>query len=255
MAETILNIPIPDTDKTIHGRLREVEGAPIVVFVHCLTANKNTTEYYVGARFLEEAGYATYRFGLYGWEDDARRLLECTVDTHADDLDLVISTLKDRFPGRPVVAIGHSLGGMTIMSSKARGYDAVVLWEPTHADCWDERELADEYTKWEPALGLYRYIGGVDELVSREYLESYRFRDCDSLAEDFPVPMLTILGGTDGKARNPAMARYHERTPSQSDLQILDGVDHALYEGESLTRVLDVTAAWLGKLFPITNPA
>jgi hypothetical protein len=79
-------IPVPGTGKVIHGLLHEVPRAPLVVLVHCLTGGKNSTKYYLGARALERAGFSSFRFDLYGYADDARKLLDYTVETHAVDL-------------------------------------------------------------------------------------------------------------------------------------------------------------------------
>lgn len=249
MTEVERNIDIPGTDKRIYGLLRDVPDAPIVVLSHCITAGKNVTEYYNAARAFEAAGFASYRFDYYGWPDDARKILECTIDTHASDLDLVIDSLKDEWPDRPIAAVGHSMGGLVILASHKRRYDAIGLWDATHSDCWEGREIEDAHTVWEPSLGLFRFKSGVDELVTREYVESYRLRECDPLAELITVPLLSVMAGQTPEYMKQARRRYHELSKGPKHLVEIEEANHQFNAGECQTTLFDETISWLQQTF------
>jgi esterase/lipase len=245
MAEMLKNYDIPGTDLTIYGKFREVPGAPIVVLVHCLTGGMDITKYYIGARELERAGYASYRFDFYNGEDHGRDILDCTLWTHVEDFDLVIERLRAEFPGRPIVAAGHSLGGLTILASKQRQYDGVVLWDATHADHWETTTIDSDDIVWEPALGLYRFTGGVEVLMSREFLESYRLLDCDALVRDFDVPMLSVIAGANTARGIKARSRYHELSQGPKRIVTIEGADHSFTNGETMSELHAVTIQWL----------
>lgn len=235
---------IPGTNLRIDGKFREVAGSPIVVLVHCLTGNMDSTKYYMGARALEHAGYASYRFNLYG-SDGGRDFLDCTLSTHVDDFDLVVRRLKEELPGRPVIAIGHSLGGLTVLASRQRHHDAVVLWDATHADHWEGDTIESEDTVWEPSLGLYRVTWGVPVLMSRALLESFRFLDCDALVRDLELPMLSVIAGANIPRGIAARRRYHELSRGPKRLVTIDGADHNFTNGETLSELHAATIEWL----------
>ncbi|HEV7467085.1 MAG TPA: alpha/beta fold hydrolase [Candidatus Dormibacteraeota bacterium] len=247
-------IPVPGTDKVIHGLLREVPGAPLVVLVHCLTGWKNSTKYYLGARALERAGFSSFRFDLYGYADDARKLLDCTVATHADDLDLVLAVLREEQPDRPISVIGHSLGGLTILCSRRQGFDAVVLWDATHSGGWQPRQAeehadpahpyGDESTVWEGSLDCYRLRWGCDILVSEAMLRSYRDPDCNALISQLHRPVKVIAAGANAFLRS-VQNEYYEHANEPKALAVIEGADHNFETGETMVELFAETVRWL----------
>ncbi len=237
-------ISIPETDLTIYGTLREVPGAPLVVFSHCLTGNRNSLEYFTSARAFSEQGISSYRFDYYAYEDNARNMVDCTINDHVSDLDLVVNTFKAEQPERSITVIGHSLGGLVVMMSKAQEFDAAVLWDATHNSAWkDPTHLEDGHTVWEPALNMFRFRWGIDILVTREYLESYRMLDHDDIARKFNKPLLVVTAG-EGVLQEGGR-RYHEHSAGTSELIVLDGADHCFYNGETLRELQQLTVEWV----------
>ena len=121
------NIKIPGSELQIYGTYREVPGAPLVIFSHCLAGERNSLEYFNGARAMSDAGFSSYRFDYYGYDVDARNLVDCIVPEHVADFDLVVKTFKEEDPDRSVTVIGHSLGGLVILMSERQQFDAAVL--------------------------------------------------------------------------------------------------------------------------------
>lgn len=244
MTEVEKIIPIPGADKRIYGLLREVPGAPIVVLVHGITADMNCVQLYLAARALEQADFTSYRFDLYGWDLDARDLLECTVDVHADDLDVVVDALRKEQPERPVSVIGHSLGGLAVLASKARAFDAAVLWDASHDRGWDKDTFEDVRLTWEPTLGCYRMRHGVDCLVSEAMLRSWRGRDCNALIEAFDKPVKIIAAGANDFMLDWERA-YYERANEPKALAVITDADHNFFTGETMTDLFAETIDWL----------
>lgn len=79
-------------DKThkAYGKLAGTKGKPLVIIVHGLPCTINEGIYERACEYFQKAGYATYRFGLYDWQKDARQLIDCTLTIHAKDLDTVV---------------------------------------------------------------------------------------------------------------------------------------------------------------------
>lgn len=126
------NLKIATADgKVIYGRLRETSSQQLVIFVHGLGGRMDQHIYYNGARFLEKRNISSFRFNLYSWEKDARNLSECTIETHANDLDTVIGYFRKQGANK-IIVVGHSFGGPTILLSKKKDYDLVILWDPSY---------------------------------------------------------------------------------------------------------------------------
>ena len=129
--EQQIKIKIPGTKKYIYGVLRGSVRQPLVILVHGLTGHRDAHIFYNGARFLERHGFSSFRFNLYDFAKDARKLDECTLQTHADDLDAVVAYFRKNGV-RKICVIGHSYGGPTILLSRKKDFDVVVLWDPTY---------------------------------------------------------------------------------------------------------------------------
>lgn len=133
--EKTLYIDLPNTDGLkIKGILRGELTQPLVVMMHGRPGSGNELLQYLGARYLYEQGFSSLRLFMYDFEPQARNLLDCTLQTHADDFDAVIDYLREKNVPK-VFALGHSYGGLTILKSKAK-LDGAVLWDPTHGLVW-----------------------------------------------------------------------------------------------------------------------
>src|SRR3989344_1297461 len=111
--------------KYIYGVLRLPNSGtllrerPLIIFVHGLTGHKNEHIFFNSARFFANRDWPSFRFDLYGDEKYSRHLQNCTLDTHAKDLDQVIDYFKNRGV-KKVFVVGHSYGGLTILKSKKK---------------------------------------------------------------------------------------------------------------------------------------
>jgi len=88
--------------KVLHGRLRVVPDAPLVIIAHGNTGNMNEHLHFIGAQVLEAAGYSVLRINFYDDADDAPKLHDCTPTMHAQDLDDVVLDARTTWPGRLV---------------------------------------------------------------------------------------------------------------------------------------------------------
>jgi len=116
---------------TIHGRrnaTREKTDS-CVVMVHGLTGNMQEYQHKAGAVFFAVQGFDVFRFDLYGEEDGARRLRDCTLPTHAADLQDVLAAKAAGY--KKIFLIGHSYGGPTIMLAQPQQATAISLWDPS----------------------------------------------------------------------------------------------------------------------------
>lgn len=93
----------------------QAAGVPTVVFVHGFGLTLD------GWHFQRLALRGDYRLVLYDQRSHGRsgrsRAENCTIDRLGDDLERVVETLA---PTGPVVLVGHSMGGMTILAVAQR---------------------------------------------------------------------------------------------------------------------------------------
>jgi dienelactone hydrolase len=114
--------------KYIYGHLQGGFGLPVIIFVHGYKGSKDESKYIHAANYFEKLGYATFRFNLYSKADGAKRVEDTTLSEQAGDLDVVLGYFKrEGFPKIYVVA--HSMGGLVILLTKKKIFDAAVLWD------------------------------------------------------------------------------------------------------------------------------
>ena len=104
----------------LHVEIDEPEGwtpeRPTVVLVHGFVLNLSSWVHQ--RRELVEAGYRVVSYDHRGHGRSGQSSMEgATIDQLARDLRLVIDEVVDeRAPGAPLVVVGHSMGGMTLMA-------------------------------------------------------------------------------------------------------------------------------------------
>jgi pimeloyl-ACP methyl ester carboxylesterase len=106
---------------------RPREGAPTVVLVHGFTVSSRAWVFQ--RRALTEAGYRVVSYDHRGHGRSGQSDVEhATIEQLGHDLRLVLDRVVEPIaPGGPIVLVGHSMGGMTLM---AFGQDCAELIGP-----------------------------------------------------------------------------------------------------------------------------
>ena len=91
--EKEIQIKTPDKKKII-GILRGPINKPLIVLVHGFCGHKNEAMHFNAVRYFEKHGFSSFRFNLYSWRKESRKLHECTLKTHGADIDVVLKSLK-----------------------------------------------------------------------------------------------------------------------------------------------------------------
>ena len=242
--ERAFDIDIPDEGKRIYGTYREVgSDAPLVVFVHGFTGHRNEHIFFNGARALERAGISSYRFDLYCDALDARQLLDCTIDQHGADLDLVVGTLKREQAQRSITVVGHSLGALTALSSVERAFDNVVLWDPSANGDHLFRDWPE--ASWMPEHGAWLVRWGADLLVSDAMAKSWQGHETERLLADLGKPVKIVAAGA--STRLEGCRRYAEVACDPKELAIVEGADHCFDVDGTEEALFVETIAWVNE--------
>lgn len=167
------NVQIKTKDNhIIYGVLNSEEKFnKLIIFVHGLTGHKNEHQFYNAARFFPNCGFATFRFDLYSGEKKGRVLSECSIKTHAEDLDQVISYFKGKY--RDIYLVGHSLGGPSILWSSQKNIKSIVLWDPSLKLI----ERRGDDIKFYSIIDKFVINFGTESLLSKEMINQWRTLD------------------------------------------------------------------------------
>lgn len=238
--EQELRIKIPGTKLKIHGFLRGKKSAPLVVFVHGLTGNMNEHLFFNGARWFEKKGFATFRFNLYDWEKGTRKIEDCTIQTHADDLDVVLAAMRRRGFKR-IHVVGHSYGGATIVASQSHGVLRATLWDPTALPTFKKYDTRPSAEK-----NMYRLPGGYTTLIGKAMYDENETLNSPAKLNVFVVPSKVICA--EKCELLPIWKKaFRSYGWKQHILDCVKGATHCFDEDGKAEELYKKTLAWMTK--------
>lgn len=234
--EKEFKIPIQGTKLNIYAKQYGSLNAPVVVFVHGLSGHMDEHIFYNGARVFHQHGISSVRFNLYGGERDARDLVECTLETHAHDLNVVITYLQQQHPLK-LFAVGHSYGGPTILLAQHNSFDAIVFWDASFDNRLIDSKSIDgkklRYMEW----GVWPLIG--DEM----YQEAQKL-DGRKLISNLTVPLKVI---TAEKSYYKERLLNYELAKEPKAYHMVKGASHNFNEEGAAEELYKESLNWIEK--------
>jgi len=232
----------------------------VLLLVHGLGEHGGRYEH-VGA-FLARHGLVVYALdhqghgrsgGRRGWIADFTHLL--------DDLEAFHAFVASAHGGRPLVLLGHSMGGLIVtaylLERKRLRPDLVVLSGPAIVPLLDPNDrtidptrLSKERSVWEAYLA--------DPLILRERVDPELFvRLADGLgllpgrASEIDQPLMLIHGGDDKLCSAEGARMYVEQSGSHDvTVKIYAGGRHEMFNETEREQVLSDLWAWLDARLP-----
>lgn len=238
--EKEIKIPI-GSKKYIYGTLRGSLKNPLVIFVHGFTGYRNEHQFFNGARFFEKKGYSSFRFNLYDWKKDTRKLEECTLSLHGEDLDTVVDYFRSNSV-KKIFVVGHSFGGVSVLLSKKKGFDAAVLWDSSGDK---DVKLKAKYIK---ELDKYYYEGesAYGFTISKEmYEENNNKLKPSELVKEIHVPIKIIAAGS-GVLINEGK-QFLQNANNPKSFAIIPGATHCFDEDGAEEMLFEETYQFLKK--------
>lgn len=227
--------------KYVYGRWRGKLNQPLIVFVHGLTGNMDEHIFYNGARFFEKHGFASFRFNLYDDEDDARKLHQCDLKTHAADLNRVIEYFRRKGVEKNY-AVGHSYGGATILFSKTNNFSGIVLWDPTmDPDIVYRKTIRDKVANGFIREWSFKFILG-KKMVN----EAKAVSDFSGAAKKNQSPVKIILAG-EGNAQSKRKFQFFKSLNEPKETVVIKKAGHTFSEDKAETALFAETLKWLKK--------
>ena len=234
--EKQIKIPI-ENKKFIYGVLRGSLDKPLVIFVHGFTGDRNEHQFFNGARFFNRHGFSSFRFNLYDWKKDARKLEECTLSLHGQDLDTVVEHFRKEGV-KKIFVIGHSFGGLTGLLSKKKDFDAAVLWDPSDDQtsvikARYVKELDKYYVTYDSSYGF---------TISKEMYEENKKLRPSELIKKIHVPIEIIVAGSGILVEGGK--KYSQTANEPKALAIIPGATHCFDEDGTEEKLFEETLKW-----------
>lgn len=234
-------IKIPTTNKRfIYGTLRGPLNKPLLIFVHGFTGFKEEHIFFNGSRFFDKHNVSTFRFNLYHYEKDARKMEECTLSLHGKDLDVVIEYFRKKGV-KKIFVVGHSFGGLTVLLSQKQNFNAAVLW--------DGSTNPSQVTKSTYVKELDRYyINNFDSYgftVGKQMVEENKKLKPFKLIGKFTKPIKIIVAGKGTLIKGGK--KYYQLAHAPKDFAIIPDATHNFDEDGTEEKLFAETLSWIKK--------
>lgn len=237
-------IPIENSNLHINGILRGAWNQPLVILIHGLAGDNRGLLPFLLARSLHEHGFATLRVNMYDLTKDTRDIVDCTMETHAEDLSRIVAYVRKQHSPQ-VFAVGHSYGGLTILSSDAE-LDGAVLLDPSHFRCSMELDESLDSRRKEITQKVVAYENGAGYIDPLPMVRERKLKA--TLAEEAlaqkAYPLLFIAA--ENGILLPYIEKYHRVANQPKKLYVAKGASHALTDSdEIMLNVFQQTLTWL----------
>lgn len=115
----------------------------LIIFVHGFTGSMSEAHYYCWKEYFVEKWYDVFRFNLYTDGETTRKLRDCSVTIHAQDIQTICEYFTDY---QEIYLVGHSLAGPCFarVSVFPNNMKKIVFWDPafelqvTAERCYEE---------------------------------------------------------------------------------------------------------------------
>lgn len=183
-----------DGTHAVYGKFRGKLSQPLIVHVHGLPGDIYDSLASDAMHWFATHGFAVYRFGLYDWRGDSRQLIDCTLRTHANDLDAIVKHFRKK-GAKNVFVVGHSFGGPTILLSKKQAFDAAALWDPSYDISFTKEKYGYPGGKFIKELNGYFMRWGANVIIGKAMADEVDNLQWSDLPKSFKKPLKVIAAG------------------------------------------------------------
>ncbi|MBI1308894.1 MAG: hypothetical protein GC129_03405 [Proteobacteria bacterium] len=243
VTEAPFTLPTAD-GATIYGTKSTAPGNTKAIFiVHGRTSTMGDYIFKRAADAFPEEGYDVFRFNLYDGEEGARSMVDCTLQTHADDLNTVLKAFAKSY--QKTFLTGHSYGGPTVMLANPPGITAASLWDPS----FDYAAAMHAFPKNSQKIGkYYADTWGVTVLVGEEMHRQDEKMDeawCINLSKNFNAPVQVVFAGEGYYVKRPLS--FHSFGHPQNRSDVVKGASHCFDNGQTCDELLRLTQQWFAQ--------
>ncbi|HWQ61533.1 MAG TPA: alpha/beta fold hydrolase [Negativicutes bacterium] len=235
----------------IHTPATSAADAPVVIFCHGFTGDKVGANQLMRnlAQIVEGAGLYAVRFDFAGSGDsEGTFAADTTVAGWQEDLRSVAAWVELRFPGRPVYLLGHSLGGLVVLTATDRPVAGRIAVAPVihpvenFAVTILGPELWAKSVQGERVANFYGKGFALDSDFTRDLLAAGY--DPLAAAAAFTDPLLIVHGTADVAVPFTGSEELRAACAAPAEFAVLDADHVFIGRHEELGAVI---VAWLRK--------
>lgn len=227
--------------KRIYGTLNHSRNpnGNLVILSHGLTGCAYEYIHLIARDRLATAGYDVVQFNYYSAFEDARKLFECTIQTHIDDLHLIYQHFGPAY--QKLFCCGHSYGGLTLLLSNL-DLNAQAFWDPAYQmykTYWAKR------IKYFLGTDTPCLVGGSYHVINPKMIERDMEIDEKELmarTQSVQAPSLVVnAGNSDIETQRSGL--FGTLTCKKKFVEV-EGADHCFTSGHTVYELLNETVAW-----------
>jgi alpha/beta superfamily hydrolase len=235
----------------VHTPAAAAAGAPVVIFCHGFTGDKVGANQLMRnlAQIVEDAGLYAVRFDFAGSGDsEGTFAADTTVAGWQEDLRSVATWVERQFPGRPVYLLGHSLGGLVVLTAGHRPVAGRIAVAPVihpvenFAAIILGPELWAKSVQGERVANFYGKGFALDSDFSRDLLAAGY--DPLAAAAAFTEPLLIVHGTADVAVPFAGSEELRAACAAPAEFAVLDADHVFIGRHDELGAVI---VAWLRK--------
>jgi len=238
--EESFTLDTPD-GKKIYGLLNRATqpSGKAIILSHGLTGHPGEYIHIMARNFFTQHGYDVIRFSYYAEQADARKLIECTILTHAEDLALVCNHFRQTH-GQLYVA-GHSYGGLSLLYANPPA-TAFAFWDSSYLlyeGFW--KRMIKEL----PNTSFYIIGWGSYHLINPAMValdKSTTVEELNALAAKITTPSLVVL--SEESRDNPSRTPLFPALNCTKKATMIDGANHVFTNGDTARDLLQTTLEW-----------
>jgi len=136
--------------------------------------------------------------------------------------------------------VGHSYGAPTILLSKKKDYDGIVLWDGSY----DEKGF-DFEAKYIKGTTWYRLLWGVEMIIGKKMYDEPKKIMWDKLMDDINVPIKFLTSGNGPLVE--AGRKYYSQARDPKELYVIKGAGHTFDEDGVEEELFNETVSWFKK--------
>ncbi len=212
----------------------------LVVLAHGLTGGPFERMHMNGRDYFLRQGYDVLRFAFYASEPGCRVLHEATLETHALDLNAVVTQVRKYY--NDIFVCGHSYGGLTLLFARP-DVTALSFWDSAYKPGWPAVSEIIDGKIYVTFSGKRTLIGPAMHEEAQRLLTAEA--ELKALAEKITTPSQIVIAGANDK--HETLNQLHAHLSCEKTKTVIDGADHNFYTGETLQRLFDETSAWFGR--------
>jgi len=229
-----------------YGKLSGKPTQPLFIVVHGLPGNMDESLYTDATRWFGKHGFATFRFNLYDWQKGARQLIDSTLETHASDIDAIVTYFRKQGFKKIFIA-GHSYGGPSILLSKEQDFDGVALWDPSYRSSFAKTKYGAPHGRYIKELkGYFMPTWGVNVVIGKGMSDEADTLNWNSLTSNFKAPLFIATAGKGVLKKGHQI--YIRKANSPKKQMIIPGATHYFSDTPKIQEGLfKATHAWFKK--------